>query len=43
LLSGIEALNGLVMVTWTASVTYLYMERFWHLGEDLDSETENKD
>lgn len=32
LLSGIEALNGLVMVTWTASMTYLYMERFWKMG-----------
>ena len=29
LLSGIEALNGLVMITWTASMTYLHMERFW--------------
>jgi len=32
LLSGIEALNGLVMVTWTASTTYLHMERFWQIG-----------
>ena len=32
LLSGIEALNGLVMVTWTASMTYLHMERFWKIG-----------
>ena len=32
LLSGIEALNGLVMVGWTASMTYLYMEKFWHLN-----------
>ncbi|MBT8427668.1 MAG: potassium channel family protein [Erythrobacter sp.] len=31
IISGIEALNGLVMVGWTASVTYLYMEKFWHL------------
>lgn len=31
LLSGIEALNGLVMVTWTASMTYLHMERFWRV------------
>lgn len=31
LLSGMEALNGLVMVGWTASITYLYMEKFWHL------------
>lgn len=32
LVSGIEALNGLVMIGWTASFTYLAMERFWHLG-----------
>lgn len=31
IISGIEALNGLVMVGWTASMTYLYMEKFWHL------------
>ncbi len=31
LLSGVEALNGLVMVGWTASLTYIYMEKFWHL------------
>lgn len=31
LLSGLEALNGLVMVGWTASMTYLYTEKFWHL------------
>ncbi|TRD11531.1 two pore domain potassium channel family protein [Erythrobacter insulae] len=38
LLSGLEALNGLVMVTWTASMTYLHMERFWtiHLTNDFD-------
>lgn len=34
LLSGIEALNGLVMVGWTASFTYLTMERFWNLGDE---------
>lgn len=31
LISGVEALNGLVMVGWSASMTYLYMEKFWHL------------
>lgn len=31
IVSGIEALNGLVMVGWTASMTYLYMERFWQI------------
>lgn len=30
-LSGLEALTGLVMVGWTASMTYLFMEKFWHL------------
>jgi len=31
IISGIEALNGLVMVGWTASFTYLTMERYWHI------------
>lgn len=31
IISGIEALNGLVMVGWSASMTYLYMEKFWHI------------
>lgn len=31
IISGIEALNGLVMVGWTASMTYLAMEKFWQL------------
>lgn len=29
LLAGTEALNGLVLIAWTASVTYLMMERYW--------------
>lgn len=29
LLAGIEALNGLVLITWSASFTYLMMERLW--------------
>ena len=29
LLAGIEALNGLVLITWSASFTYLAMERQW--------------
>lgn len=41
LLSGLEALNGLVMVTWTASMTYLHMERFWtiHLTNQFDDKS----
>ena len=31
LITGIEALNGLVLITWTASFTYLTMEKFWGL------------
>jgi hypothetical protein len=29
LLAGVEALNGLLMIAWTASFTYLSMEKFW--------------
>ena len=29
LLAGVEALNGLLLLGWTASFTYLSMERFW--------------
>lgn len=29
LLTGIEALNGLVLIGWSASFTYLAMEEFW--------------
>ena len=28
-LSGTEALTGFVMITWSASFTYLEMERYW--------------
>ena len=31
LLTGMESLIGLMMITWTASFTYLAMERFWKL------------
>lgn len=29
LVAGVEALLGLLMIGWTASFTYLQMERFW--------------
>jgi hypothetical protein len=29
LISGAEALTGLVMIAWTASFTYLLMDRYW--------------
>ena len=33
LLAGAEALNGLVLIGWTASFTYIAMERFWSPGD----------
>jgi len=32
LLSGVEALNGLLLIGWSASFTYIAMERFWSLS-----------
>lgn len=34
LLVGIEALNGFLLITWSASFTYLMMQRYWHPVED---------
>ncbi len=34
LITGIEALTGLLMITWSASFTFLYMQRFWKLGRN---------
>lgn len=31
MLSAAEVLNGLILITWTASFTYLAMEKFWTL------------
>jgi hypothetical protein len=31
LISGVEALTGLLMIAWSASFTYLAMEQFWTL------------
>lgn len=31
LIAGVEALTGLLMIGWSASFTYLMMERFWPL------------
>lgn len=36
LLSGAEALNGLLLIGWSASYIYISMERFW--GHDVDAE-----
>lgn len=40
LLTGVEALNGLVLIGWSASVTYLAMQQFWPLHRsDRDNDT----
>jgi hypothetical protein len=36
ILSAVEALSGFVLITWSASFTYLEMERFWR-ADELDS------
>jgi len=33
LITGIEALNGLLLIGWSASVTYLAMQKFWDIKE----------
>jgi hypothetical protein len=32
LIAGVEALNGLLLIGWSASYTYIAMERFWNSG-----------
>jgi len=32
LIAGVEALNGLLLIGWSASYTYIAMERFWNPG-----------
>lgn len=32
LVAGVEALTGLLMITWSASFTYLQMENFWRVS-----------
>lgn len=34
LMTGMEALTGLVMITWSASFTFLEMQRDWRVGRD---------
>lgn len=37
MVAGAEALNGLLLIGWSASFTYLAMERFWARPEASDS------
>jgi hypothetical protein len=33
LIVGIEAINGLLLIAWSASYTYIYMSKYWNFGE----------
>ena len=35
LISTIEALTGLIMIAWTASFTFLVMQRYWQEQDDI--------
>jgi hypothetical protein len=37
--AGVESLNGLVLIGWSASFTYLTMEEFWGTKRDARSKT----
>ncbi len=41
LLTGVEVLNGLVLIGWSVSFTYLAMQKFWdlHKGKKKDDKT----
>ena len=38
LVAGVESLNGLVLIGWSASFTYLTMEEFWGTKRGAQSE-----
>ena len=38
LVCGSEALNGLLLIGWSASFTYVYMERYWKIGPTKPAE-----
>lgn len=37
IIAGIQSLNGLVLIGWSASFTYLSMEKFWDESANLTS------
>jgi hypothetical protein len=36
---GLEALNGLLLIGWSVSFTFIYMEHFWRVDEGRASST----
>jgi hypothetical protein len=41
LLTGVEVLNGLVLIGWSVSFTYLAMQKFWDLHQKKHSDKQN--
>lgn len=43
IITGIEALNGLILIAWSASYTYLLMQKYWvnffHTGESPENKS----
>jgi hypothetical protein len=33
MITGVEALSGLLLIGWSASFTYLSMQKFWSIRE----------
>jgi hypothetical protein len=43
LIAGVEALNGLLLIGWSASFTYLAMERYWPLHGEHRPDTSERE
>jgi hypothetical protein len=42
LIAGVEALNGLVLIGWSASFTYIAMERYWPMHRSRHSRGQDR-
>ncbi|HET8693301.1 MAG TPA: potassium channel family protein [Aquabacterium sp.] len=42
LLAGVEALNGLLLIGWSASFLYIAMQRFWPQGTSPSAPSNNE-
>lgn len=42
-LPGLEALTGLVLITWSASFLFIEMQKFWPMSRRLDHHPESRD
>ncbi|MEN9879497.1 MAG: hypothetical protein RIQ55_143 [Pseudomonadota bacterium] len=42
-LPGLEALTGLVLITWSASFLFIEMQKFWPMSRHLEDHPESRD